>query len=58
MSLNLSHDIGVNPFDRNWLLDDKVKHEILVTEDGAIDVDEYPLSKKLLQIENQNKRAT
>ena len=29
-----------------------------MTEDGAIDVDENPLSSKLLQIENQNKRAT
>ena len=51
-------DIGVNPFDRNWILDDKVKHEIVVTEDGAIDIDADPLSTKLLQIENQNKRAT
>ena len=33
-------------------------HEIVVTEDGDIDVDADPLSTKLLQIENQNKRAT
>ena len=57
MSVNRSHDIGVNPFDRKWLLDDKVKHEVLVTEDGAIDIDAYPLSTKLLHIGNQKKRA-
>ena len=51
-------DIGVNPFDRKCLQDDKVKHEIAVTEDGAIDVDADPLSTKLLHIDNQNKRAT
>ena len=43
-------DIGVNPFDRNCLLDDNFKHEIVVTEDGAIDVDADPLSTKFLQI--------
>ena len=56
--INIWADIGVNLFDRNCLLYGKVKHKILVTEDGVIDVDEDPLSKKLLQTENQNKRAT
>ena len=51
-------DIGVNPFDRNCLLADKVKYEIVVTEDGAIDVEADPLSTKLLRIDNHNKRAT
>ena len=51
-------DIGVNPFDRNCLLDEKVKHEIVVTEDDAIDVYADPLSTKLLRIDNQNERAT
>ena len=40
------------------LRDDKVKHVIVVTEDGAIDADAEPLSTKLLQIENKNKIAT
>ena len=48
--------IGVNPFDRNCLLDDKVKHEIVLTEDGAIDIDVDPLSQKLSNIENMNKQ--
>ena len=43
-------DIGVNIFYRNCLINDKVKHEIVVTEDGAIDIDADPLSTKLLHI--------
>ena len=50
--------MGVNTFDHNCLLDYKVKHGILVTEDGAIYVDSDTLSTKLLHIENQNKIAT
>ena len=48
-------DVGVNPFDRNCLLDDKVKHQIVVTKDSTIDVDTDPLSTKLLKIEGMNK---
>ena len=51
-------DIGVNSFGRNCLLDEKTKHEICFARNGAIGVDADSLSKKLLQIENQNKRAT
>ena len=57
-NIKIWSDIGVNEFNCNCLLDDKVKHEILVTEDGAIDVALYLLYTKLLHIDNHNKRAT
>ena len=49
-------EIGLNPFNRNCLNDNKVKHEI-VTRDGVIDVDADPLAKKLLDIEVLNHQA-
>ena len=51
-------EIGVKPFDRNYLLDDKVKHDVVVAKDGAMNIDADPLSQKLLDIVNMNKRAT
>ena len=49
--------IGVNPFNRNCLLDTRGKHDIVLTEDGAIDIDADPLSQKLLGTENMNKQS-
>lgn len=48
--------IGLNPFNRNCLNDNKVKHEI-VMRDGVIDVDADPLAEKLLDIEFMNHQA-
>ena len=56
--VNIWAEIWGNPFDRIYLLDDKVKHEVVLTEDGAIDIDADPLSQKLLDIENMNKWVT
>ena len=51
-------EIGLQPFDRNCLRDDKVKHEIVITSDGTIDVDADPLGQKLSGIEILSKTAT
>jgi len=48
----------VNPFTRKCLQDDKVKHKIVMQEDGTIDVDADPLSVKLLENEGMNKTST
>ena len=50
-------EIGINPFDRKCLQDDKVKLEIVLCEDGAIDVDADPVGVKLQEIEDINSRA-
>ena len=47
-------EIGINTFNRNCLKDNKVKHEILILEDGTIDVDAHPLTEKLLKINREN----
>ena len=49
--------IGIRPFDRKCLQDDKVKHEIVLLEDGTIDIDADPLTEKLIAIERANKEA-
>ena len=51
-------EIGLNPFNRSCLQDHNVKHEIITDTNGVIDVDADPLSVKLLQIEDMNKRST
>ena len=56
-NVNIWAEIGVNPFNRKCLQDDKVKHEIVMHEDGTIDVDADPLSVKLLEIEGVNKTS-
>ena len=48
----------MNPFTRKCLQNDKVKHEIVMQEDGTIDVDADHLSVKLLEIEGMNKTST
>jgi len=50
--------IGVKPFDRNCLQDDKVRHEVVTLPDGTIDVDADPLSTKLVNIEDLIKKST
>ena len=55
---NIWATIGIFPFDRNCLRDNKVKHEVLTLEDGTIDVDTDPLATKLLSIEEFNKIET
>ena len=50
--------IGINPFNRKCLTDTKVKHEVVMEEDGTINVDADPLTNKLLEIEDLNKNAT
>jgi len=50
--------IGVKPFDQNCLQDDKVRHEVVTLPDGTINVDTDPLSTKLVNIEDLNKKAT
>ena len=47
-------EICINPFNRNCLKYDKVKHEIVILEDGTIDVDAYPFTEKLLKIKREN----
>ena len=51
-------EIGVKPFDRNCLQDDKVRHEVVTLPDGTIDVDKNPLSTKLVNIEDLNNKST
>ena len=51
-------EIGLQPFDRNCLKDKKVKHEIVLSSDGTIDIDADPLAQKLAAIESLNKTAT
>ena len=51
-------EIGLQPFDRNCLRDNKVKHEIVISSDGTIDIDADPLAQKLAGIECLNKTAT
>ena len=46
--------IGINPFNRNCLKDNKVKHEIVILEDGTIYVETDPLTEKLLKIKIEN----
>ena len=48
--------IGLKPFNRQSLNDDKVKHEVVIS-DGVIDVDADPLAVKLLKIEQMNSQA-
>ena len=43
-------EIGINPFNQNCLKDNKVKHDIVILEDGTINVDSDPLTEKLLKI--------
>ena len=50
-------DIGIIPFNRKCLQDDKVKHELVVLADGTIDLDADPLTETLLSIERSNKNA-
>ena len=57
-NINIWAEIGVNPFTRKCLQNDKVKHEIVMQEDGTIDVDADHLSVKLLEIEGMNKTST
>ena len=45
------------PFGRNCLQDDKVKHEVITLHDGTIDVDVDP-STKLVNIEDLDKKVT
>jgi hypothetical protein len=49
--------IGIAPFTRECLSDSQVRHEIVVDQEGTIDVDADPLTTKLLQIETLNKAA-
>ena len=59
MSSNIAvwKEIGVNPFNRNCLKDNKVKHVIVIPEDGTIDVDADPLTEKLLKIKRENREC-
>ena len=52
MSNNIAvwKEIGINPFNRNCLKDNKVKHEIVILEYGTMDVDADPLTEKLPKI--------
>ena len=43
-------EIGINPFNRNSLKYNKVKYDIVILEDGTIDVDADLLTEKLLKI--------
>ena len=47
-------EIGINPFNRNFLNDNKVKHEIVILEYGTIDVDDDPLTEEPLKIKIEN----
>ena len=47
-------DIGIDPFNRNCLKDNKVKHEIVILEDGTIDVDADPLTENLMKTKREN----
>ena len=46
-------EIGINPFNRKCLKYKKVKHDIVILEDGTIDVDADPLTEKLLNIKRE-----
>ena len=47
-------EIGINPFNRNCLKDNKAKHEIVILEDGTINVDADPLTENILKIKREN----
>jgi len=51
-------DIGLQPFDRNCLQDDKVKNKVVTLPDGTFNVDSDHLCTKLLNTEDLNKKAT
>ena len=57
-NISIWAEIGLNPFNRRCLQDDKVKHEIVTCEDGTIDVDADPIGVKLQEIEDINLRST
>ena len=46
-----------NPFTRACLLDTKVKHEVIVLEDGTISLEADPLSHVLMRYKQENKEA-
>merc|ERR1711971_509147 len=50
-------ELGYFPFTRQLLQDRKVKHEIVVLEDGTIDVDADPMTEVLLKYEEENEKA-
>ena len=50
-------DIGIRPFNRKCLEDDKVKHEIVMLADGTLDVDADSLTEKLIAIDDMKKEA-
>lgn len=47
--------VGACPFTRACLQDSKVRHEVVLDETGAIDVDADPVAMQLLALEDKNK---
>ena len=56
MSNNIAvwKEIGINPFNRNCLKDNKLKHESVILEYGTINVDADPLTENLRKIKIEN----
>ena len=50
-------EIGIYPFNRNCLLNNKVMHHVVYLPDGAIDIDADPATMELLAVEKANKNA-
>ena len=48
----------MKPFDRSFLQDNKVKHKVVTLPDRTINVDVDPLSAKLINTEDLNKKET
>ena len=49
--------LGFFPFTRKCLQDSKVKHEVVVLDDGTIDIDADPTTVVLMEFEKENKQA-
>ena len=53
-NIDVWKEIGINTFNQDFLKDNKVKHDIVILEDGTINVDADPLTEKLLKIKIEN----
>ena len=50
-------EIGIYPFNRNCILNNKVMHHVIYLSDGLIDVDADPATMELLAVEKENKNS-
>lgn len=54
-NLNCWKKCGAVPLTRRALLSDHVRHQVVVEEDGTIDLETDPKAQLLIQLENENK---